>query len=224
MGYLPYDLTVKAISWIIVMIYCGIFGTIFLVKAIKATKEVKFQRNMYRTISIILFLYVVIRVFFLLSDFERDANSDTLLYYQFVVISYITTAIAFLNIIYFLESTVLRKTKHAISYIIIIMIIIDVSILILFNEYIQMVRYFNYALSYTEVGLILLVYLYLTVKSTGKLRQNSFLSLLGLALAGVASFLEMDALLMTGAIPAWLSPTIFAIGITIFAYSYIRSV
>jgi hypothetical protein len=224
MGYLPYNLYEKAIPWIIVMFYCGIMGTVFLIKTMRASKEVKFQKNMYRTISVILYLYISIRIFFLFSDIERDNFGDSFLYDQFVAIAYIITGVAFLNIIYFLESSVLRKTKHAISYAIIILIIVDVLIVSIFTDYIKLLRYFNYGLAYSEIVIILAIYLYLTVKSTGKLRTNSALTLLGLAIAGAASFLEMDAILMSGNIPAFISPITFAVGITIFSYSYIRTI
>ena len=42
MGYLPYDITIKTIAWVILLVYLVLLGILFIFKHKKASKEVKF--------------------------------------------------------------------------------------------------------------------------------------------------------------------------------------
>ena len=77
MGYLAYDLTTKVVAWTIAIIYIGIIAVIFFIRMIKAPKEPKSQKAMFRSTGLFFVCYIIIRVFFLFSDFERDANGVT---------------------------------------------------------------------------------------------------------------------------------------------------
>lgn len=248
MGCLLYDITIKFYSWAIVIIYCAVIGVLFLVKMTKAPKEVKSQKEMFRSIGLFFFFYITVRIFFLFSDFERDAHCETILYFQYVFMGYIFSILAFLSILNFGEKYLIKKTKHAITTTIIVCVVIDLLIVIFLPNLVKlqlnakygenysqtqqdqavfevatMVRYFNYVIQYTSMGIVLILYLYLTVKSTGKLRRNASITLLGLAVAAVAALLETDALLRGGKIPPYLSPIIFSIGLTIFAFAYLKT-
>ncbi|MHA1343996.1 MAG: hypothetical protein ACTSQG_08415 [Promethearchaeota archaeon] len=249
MGCLPYDITIKFWSWTIVIIYCAIISMLFLVKMSKAPKEIKSQREMFRSIALFFLFYIGVRIFFLLSDFERDANCESILYFQYVFLGYICGILAFLSITYFGEKYIIRKTKNIASSAIIICVIIDI-IIVIFLPYIvkyvvitkygenytqaeykhivpfisNIVRYFNYAVQYSTMGLILVFYIYLIIKSTGTIRRNALVTLLGLAIAATAAFLETDALISSGLIPPFVSPIIFTTGVTIFAFAYLRTI
>ncbi len=249
MGCLPYDITIKFYSWIAAIIYISIIAILFFIKMTKAPKEVKSQKVMYRSIALFLCFYIGVRIFFLFSDFERDANCESVLYFQFVFLGYICSIIAFLSIINFGETYVIRQTKHIFSYIIIISTIIDFLAVIFFPNLVNyvleskygsnynqaqyektvievatIVRYFNYSIQYSQIFIILGLYLYLTMKSTGRIRRNSLITLIGLAISAAAAFLETDALLSSGLIPPFLSPIILCIGLTIFTFAYLRTI
>ena len=214
MGYLKYDLPTKVISWVIVMIYIGILGTIFLRRMRKADTELVSQKLLYRSMGLVFYCYVMVRVFFLISDFERDANNTTPLHYQFVAIGYIFTSLAFLNLLYFGEKFIIRKSKFILTYITISVLIIE-SVLVFIPEMFIVVRLLSYGLSYALLGLVFILFLRMTIKSTGSLRRNFLFTLLGLSIIATSGILEIDALLSTGDILPWISPLLFGAGATV---------
>lgn len=219
MGYLAYDLTTKVVSWTIAIIYIAIIAIIFFIRMTKAPEEPKSQKAMYRSMGLFFVCYIMIRVFFILSDFERDANNITDLYSQYVIIGYTFGNLAFLNVIAFGEKYLIKRERYIMTYIIIFFICFNIFMLIFFPSMLELIRLLNYFLNYTEFGIILMLYLYLIIKATGQIRKNALIALIGLAIAAAGILLEMDALLSTGLIPPYISPIFFSIGITIFAYA-----
>ena len=219
MGYLLYDLRVKTISWIIAIIYLAILGIIFLRRMSKVDKEMKSVRILYRSIAFFFFLYIGNRIFFILSDFERDAFGTTDFHYQLVNIGYIFTELVFINLLYYGEKFAIKKTKFALSYITGAIIIIE-AILVVNPEYFLIVRALTYGLTYTLLILVILLFLRLRSQSTGDLKKNFTITLMGLIIIALAALLETDALLSTGAIPPYLTPILFAIGATIITVGF----
>jgi hypothetical protein len=214
MGYLKYDLTVKTVSWIIVLCYLVIIGIIFLRRMAKADKEFKPVRILYLSLALIFFFYIGNRIFFILSDFERDLHGTSPLHYQFVNIGYIFTELAFISLLYYGERFAIKKTKFILTYITIGIIVIE-AVLVLNPEYFIIVRTLTYGLTYSLLALVLILFLRLTAQSTGKLRRNFLITVVGLIILSVGAILETDALLSSGAIPPYLTPILFAIGATI---------
>ena len=95
----------KTTFWIIVMIYLGVIGIYLLIKAMKMPEEAKSQKQMHRAWALFMFLYILTRFFFLLSDFENDAYGQTLLHYRFVAIAYTCFILAFWSMIFWLKNT-----------------------------------------------------------------------------------------------------------------------
>ncbi len=214
MGYLLYDLTTKTISWLIVIVYLVILGIVFLIRMKNADRDFKSQRLLFRSLALVFYFYILNRFFFILSDFERNLNNTTPFHYQLVNIGYIFSEIAFLNLLYFAEKFAIKKTKFLLTYITTIVIIIE--IILVFNPaYFGIVRILTYSLSYTLLLLIFILFLRLTINSTGILRRNFLLTLVGLVIIAAGGILETDVLLSTGIIPPWLTPVLFAIGATI---------
>ncbi|MGV9173358.1 MAG: hypothetical protein ACOC4M_06280 [Promethearchaeia archaeon] len=236
-------------SWIIVIIYVSIIAALFLVKMSKTSDQVKSQRIMFRSIATFLFLYVTVRIFFLFSDIERNNNCQSILYFQFVFLAYVCSIAAFLTIIRFGENYLVKGDRHIISIIIFISVVLDILLVfalpnliefIVVQQYGQSyspsqlqtailevagyVRVFNYVVQYGSGLALLSFYIYVTVKSTGKIRRTALMTLIGLMIAVLASFLETDAILSSGLIPPYLSPVLFATGISIFAYAYLRAI
>ena len=100
MGYLPYDVGLKTMVWIPVIIYLAVIGTFFLIKTIRAPKEVPSQKAVFRAMTLFIYLYIGTRLFFMLSDFERDPFGETPLYIRFVAFAYICGIVGFISFVY----------------------------------------------------------------------------------------------------------------------------
>jgi hypothetical protein len=218
MGYLPYDLYLKTTLWIFALIYLFLIGTFFIVKSLKASEEIKARKQMYRAIALFFYFYIIKRTFFILSDFERDANGDTQLFYRYTALAYVFYILALLNIIYITEKYVINRSKYVLTYLFLIGLIVNI-IMLFFPELMPIIRYFNYAILYTEVLVLIIIYAYLAINTTGQLRKKAIFTIIGLIVIAVAEFLESEALIMSGITTPYYSPIIFAIGATIFAYA-----
>lgn len=216
---LPYDVNLKATFWIIVIIYLGIIGILLIIRSLKA--EVESLKETQRAYAIFLYMYAMGRIFFIFSDYERDVRGDTALYFQFVIIAYICIIIGLLIVIYVLESHVITKTKHKISYIILILLGVNI-VLLFFPNLIAIVRYVNYGLLYTEGILVLLIYLYLIINTSGSLRTKSILIFIALICMIVGSILDSDALIISGVSSPFYNPILMTIGATLFGYAQMK--
>lgn len=221
MGHLPYNLGLKTTYWIIVICYLAVLATLFLKKSLKS-KEMPSQKNLNRAIAIFFYMYVLARIFFIFSDFERDPHGQTDLYFQFVAASYISNILGFLVLIVVGEKYLIKPGKFLMSYILGAALIINIIILIFFPALFTIARYFNYAIFYSEVAIVVLLFLYMIRNTPGKLRKNATYSLIGLIIMAVASFLESDALITQGIVQPYYSPILFGVGATIFAYGQMK--
>lgn len=219
---LAYDvetLALKTTFWIIVMIYLGIIGILLIIRSLKA--EIKSLKETQRAYAIFLFMYAIGRIFFIFSDYERLAHSESPLYHQFVIIAYIFIIIGLLIVIYVLESHVITKTKHVITYIILILLGVNI-IMIFFPHLVPVVRFVNYGLLYAEAILILLIYLYLIINTSGRLRTKSTLIALALICMIVGAILDADALITARISSPFYNPILMAIGATLFGYTQMK--
>ena len=201
------------------MVYLGIIGTILLLKALKA--EMKSLKETRIAFAIFLFMYAVARIFFIFSDYERNTRGDTPLHYQFVVIAYICFIIGFLTVIYVLETYVIKQTKHLITFIVLIVLGVNI-VMIFFPNLVPIVRYINYGLMYGEAILILLIYLYLIINTSGRLRTKSMMIFFALIILMIGAILDSDALIMSGVSSPFYHPILTAIGATMFGYAQIK--
>ena len=217
MGYLAYDFNIKFISWIIVLCYTAVLSIIFFIRMGKADKDFPSQRLLHRSVAGVFICYIINRVFFILSDIERDLNNTTAYHYQLVVFGYIFTSIAFLNLLYFGEKYIIKKTKFILSIITIVVLIIE-TVLVFIPDMFLLARGVSYGLSYFLMALVLILFIRIIIKSTGSIRTDFIVTLIGFAIIAAAALLEMDALLSTGAIPPYLSPILFALGASVVTY------
>jgi hypothetical protein len=218
MGYLPYNIYLKTIPWIIVLIYLCLIGTYFIIKSLKISEEVKARKQMYRAIALFFYFYIMKRIFFIFSDFERDSNGDTQLFYRYTALAYVFYFIALLNFIFLTEKYVINRSKYILTYIFIVGLIINV-IVFFFPNFMPIIRYLNYIILYTEVVILIIIYSYLAINTTGQPRKKSIFIIVGLLVIAMAELLESEALIMSGITTPYYSPIIFAIGATIFAYA-----
>lgn len=216
MGFLPYDVLLKTTLWVIVMVYLGIIGTYLILKSIK--KEEKSARSMSHAYAIFIYLYIVARLFYIFSDYERDSNAETLLYYRYVALAYVFQILGLLCIIFVLEKYVIIRTKRIVTYIILVLLGVNI-IMFFFPNFIPTVRYINYGILYFEVALLIIIYIYLTLNTTGELRTKALLTVIAFFTMITGTILEIDALSSTGLVLPYYTPILFAIGASIFVYA-----
>ncbi|MFX0083879.1 MAG: hypothetical protein ACFE94_19175 [Candidatus Hodarchaeota archaeon] len=221
MGYLPYDITLKAILWIVTACYLVVNGTLLINKMLKTPKEKKVKRDFYLAFSIFCFSCIGLGLFFTLSDFERDVFGESELYFRFLSIAYIFGYISLISIIFVGEKEIVN-TKYIFSYATTITIAINVIFLIFFPDLVLIIRYVNYVLISIETGVALLVYLYLSRKTAGELRKMAIVTLIALIIVAVAFILQTDFLISSGLVSPYFSQILFIIGITLFTYEIIR--
>lgn len=220
MGYLPYDITIKTTTWIIILVFLGIIASYFLMRSLKA--EEKSQKDIFRAMALFFYFYILARIFFIFSDFERDLNDTTLLHYRFVALAYIAYILGFLSLIYILEKHVIIRTKHIITYILLVTLGVNI-VIAFFPELMPIVRYINYGILYFEVVIVFIIYTYLTINTTGKLRTKSFLTVIALIIMVFGELIESEPLIASGIVLVYYTPILFAIGASIFAYAQSRS-
>jgi hypothetical protein len=97
------------------------------------------------------------------------------------------------------------------------MLLIDI-IMIFFPDLMGIVRYINYGLLYFEIIILGLLYMYVFKKTSGKVRINSLITIIGLAVMSSSAILELDYFITAGIIMPYYTPIVFAIGATVFAF------
>jgi len=183
----------------------------------KADKDFASQRLFHRSMGIFFLIYIANRIFFILSDFERNAFGKTDYHYQLVFIGYILVSIAFLNMLYWGEKFIVKKTKFVLSYITTAALIAEL-VLFFIPGLFGIGRLVNYGLSYFLMMLVLILFIKMIAQSTGEIKRDFILTLIGFLIIAMGSILEMDDLLSSGIMPPWLTPLCFAIGASIVAY------
>lgn len=214
---LAYDINLKFWPWLFASIYLLLISILFLYKMRKTPDEIKVQRLYYRAIAIFIISYVISRIFFTLSDFERLVYDETDLYKQYVIIAYIVSSIGFINILYLLEKYLYRREKIILVYVMIVPTI-AYSIFVFFPPFLDIIRTVNVVTSLIGFGAILILYLYLYIKSTGQVRKNTLVIVIGLLICAVGLLTDMEQLLSNGITQPYYAPILFSIGLSLFAY------
>jgi hypothetical protein len=219
---LPYDVNIKTALWIPVMVYLGILGTVFVLRAKKVSSELIVQKARLNAISLIFYMYIGVRIFFTLSDYERirpdyPSAGDSDLYFRFVTIAYICAILAFIRMIYIFEKFIFKRTKFLMTIMFIFLLVFNV-VLLFFPNFLENWRFINYIPLYVEIAILMLVYTYLSFKTSKELRIISIVSLLGLFFMAAAALLESEFISATGLFVPYYSPPVFAFGATIFSF------
>ncbi len=172
---------------------------------------------MRRAFSFFIVFFILQRVSFILSDYVRYSSGKTDLYSRLVIFGYIFLIIGFLNLIYILEKNVIQKSRFIISIIIVVFFGINI-VMLFFPGFLGLVRILNYIISYSEVFLLLLIYIYVMIKTTGTPRKKAIITFVGLLLMMIGAILDSEALLTSGIVSYAYDPILTAIGASLFAY------
>jgi hypothetical protein len=221
MGYLPYNVELKAIFWIATMCFLAFDGILFVIKSIKTDKEKVIQRDFNRALGIFFFLCIGVGLYFILSDFERDIYGESELYFRLLLTSYIFGNLAFLTIIFTAERRIIN-TRYCLSYVTLFLLGTNVILMAFFPHLTLIIRYVNYGVNGTEIAILLCAYLYFIKKTSGELRRVTILTLTGITIASSAVLLQSDFLISSGLISPYISPIFFIVGLGLFAYETLR--
>ena len=202
------------------MIYLGAIGIFLFLKSLKV--EIKSLRQTQRAFILFDFMFILQRVFFIFSDYERNDNGLTSMYYQFIILGYICIIIGLLFIIYVIEAYVITKSNHIISLIVLIILVVNI-VMLFFPNLVPFIRYVNYCLFYFEGLLLLSIYFYLIINTSGRLRKKSMVIFLGFIIFIIGIILDSDALVTSGLSSPFYYPFLSAIGFTAFIYAQIMN-
>lgn len=219
MGNLPYNVVIKTTIWILALVYLGVLSIVLFLRSRKV--DLNSLRDTQHAYGFFLIFYIIQRIFYILSDYQRDALGETELYYRLVIMGYIFINLSFLNIIFILEKYLIKRTKYGITGSILCFLIIN-FIMFFFPNLIEIVRYFNYFLLYGEVILLLAIYFYISIKTTGRPRKKAIMIIIGILFMIVGSILDSDALIKSGLVLPYFTPILIAIGASLFSYAQLK--
>ncbi len=117
-----------------------------------------------------------------------------------------------------LEKYLVPKTHHILTIFAVIIIVIDFIILAFFpSEYLLSLRIAQVGAPILLVTIIGL-YFILIKQATGTIRRQAVITLLGIALCGIAAIFNGEDLLRIG-VPLWAAPLMFGIGVVLLGTS-----
>ncbi len=180
-----------------------VMGFIFLRKGFVDEEEVEGQKYFKFGVAMFALMTGMTRIFFLISDYQVP---DTDMYNLFWKLAAVSSFIALIFIMIVIE-TYLVKTKYIFSAIgiigTVIVSVVDISL----------AQILNFPLFLLLGGEVIVLYIYLTVKSSGDLRKKALLNLISLLIFAGGCLFDAESLTFTlfgadlglvGAILMWL--------------------
>ena len=202
------------ILWIISVILLFISFGVGLFKARKL--EMKTQKIFLIGYGLFGFLFGLARVFFIFAFFNPPQ------FEFFTQIAYITGVLGIICILYILETYMIQKTKRIFFIITVIAFIITlISLAGLTDRYIAL--YMLYIILPFSIAIVLILYIYLILKTTGVLRQKAIGLFIGLILIEIGYSLDTEFFLSNFTIPLEIAPLCMIGGIIIFMIAQLRS-
>lgn len=219
------DFSYNIFIWITAIIILIAFSIYFWYKMSK--KEIISQRRINLGLGAFLFLYAMTRISFLVSDYAEIILEDLLLQDIFWRIAATVGLVGFTILIFVIERYILEnKSKFIFTVIGIITIVISV---------VGGPEIGRIAISYgtATMGIILIIlYSYLSIKSSGYVRKRSLEALFGILLLYIGIILDsnLGVSIIQSMIPTVSSVLLRSIGggllisgVILFGLSYIRS-
>lgn len=222
---LSYDLAEKMIGWFAVMALCVVLGTIFLVRTMKARdSEVESTKYVFFAYTMFFYMFAVTRLLFYFSDLERQSLppgvTDSTLYNQWVLLAYIASLVAMIFIVHMIEMYALARDRKILTLITmgVTALCVAFTVATLFTDVILNVAR---VAMYGAMGVLFLSVFYLFFQlarnSSGTLRKNAFLSIVGILILLVGILADSEFVTAWGFVPIWLPAIIAGVGLFIFA-------
>ena len=201
------------ILWIVGIGLLFISSFLFILRAVK--RDLKDPKIGFIAYCLFCGIFALARLIFTIGNITPD-------YYDFYTsIGYILAPLSLVPLLYVVETQIVTSTKK------IFLIITCIGIVIaLFSLIFPESRYFaltmlSIIMPFSSISMIIL-YLYIITKTSGRLRQKASLILIGLALIGISHV--MDSEYFVRLIPLELAPICLIIGVILFtvAQLYIK--
>ncbi|MHA1731925.1 MAG: hypothetical protein ACTSU5_08270 [Promethearchaeota archaeon] len=224
---LGYDLGVKMAGWGSAMAVCLVLGTTFAARAVKARKsDVESVKWVYLGYSLFFFLYVVTRLFLLLSDLERvntpEGQPDTIWYTRWVIFAYMTSQVAMTFIIYTFERWMLARERRTLTWIAFgsTLFCAGFAATSFFTDNSNLINVAR-LMDYGAAALFFVILLYLMYRlakdSSGVIKRNAATSLVGAVLILTGILIDSEFLFKyLGPGLMWLPGVVAAAGLVVF--------
>ncbi len=219
---LPYNLAEKLPGWYAVMALCIILSVIFFIRAqhAKAKKSPPSVMSINRGFGIFFIALLLTRILFIFSDYERLArDNNTILYNTFVLFGYLSSLVGISILAYVADTYMLESKRRVLTWVAILVTLANAANIVLW-VYTQLIpiivpRLVVYGSTGLVFVMVLLIYGGLARQSTGNLRRNAIITMLGIAIAVAGTLLDSELLL--GLVPIYIPPIIMFGGLIIFA-------
>jgi hypothetical protein len=222
----PYNLPLKIVIWSITILVSIWIGILFYIIAQKVKSESPSIARIKKGYGTFFLGWALTRVFFLLSDFELDRNGETSLYAVLLVTGYLFLLFALAILMYGIESSIEERKSLILTKIIIGGCVVNLIFwgLCLFTpSIITFAKYFGYSLG-AVVGIIVIIfYFWLAKKSTGSLRKNVIINLLGITLIFLGQTLDSTYVVFLFDSVIWVPAIVSLVGVLVFYWSQKKS-
>jgi len=202
------------ILWIIAIISLFIGVILFLIKVSK--EEIKKTKIGFLTMTNFLLFFGLCRIFYLIAVYD-PVNYDF-----HTTLGYVFSLISILFILYLIETQFITSTKKIFTIATLITFLASViSLLGIIDRYVALV--IMYIIMPFSVAVIMLMYIYIIVKSAGSVRIKAIFIFIGIALVFLSHLLDSEIFVsMTyPAVPLEVNPLMMIIGVLFMIYAYV---
>lgn len=211
--------------WLIIAIELSVLGVFFTRKALNYKNDnMESAYQLHLGLGIFFLFYTITRISFIISNYYSVYVNEDVLEFQIAIrVAYCTALFSLSFFFYGLERSFLPTKGLAMAFPLIM------GILSIFLPY-DLMRTINYVLMPLYMVFGLSSYVYIAAKTTGAVRKNALISLIGLILFFLGIYLDskMFKTIFTNAGVRWVAflipPPIFIIGITLFYWASTRKI
>jgi len=205
---------VSLILWIITIALFLVGAVLFLIKLFK--EEVKMAKIGFLSMAVFLLFFGLCRISYLVAVYD-PVNYDF-----HTTLGYVFSIISLIFILYLIETQFIKSTKKIFTISILVVFVISIISLIgLAPRYIALM--IMYIILPFSVAIIMLMYIYIIIKSAGSVRRKGILIFIGIALTFLAHLLDSEVFIsMTyPTIPLEMIPIFMIVGQLFMIYAYI---
>ncbi len=211
---IPYYQGLSLILWIVSIVLLFLAAILFLIKAYKT--EMKSQRMMQVGNAFFAAFFGLMRIFFIIAVYEEFAGRHN--YDFYTTLGYIVALIGLIFWMFVLERYMIRKTKMIFTTIAIVSFIIALIALSGIIERGAALTLIYIILPFSLV-IILMLYIYLIVKTTGEIRTKAEYQLLAILLMFIGHLMDSEIFMTNLAfIPLEIAPSVMIAGVILFMW------
>ncbi len=200
-----------------------LFGIILMVGK---KDDVEIHHKLNLGYGFFLILFAGCRLAFIMAVWYPDEPWSPDSYSFIVIIGYLLTTLGLTSIINVIESYLLRKTKHAFTVLgALLSVLYFLGVLGIITQNLALtISWFS---SPVLIAVVVILYLYLAVKSTAEIRKKSALILVAIFLLAIGTVIDGESIITSA--PEWftydttllevfysIAPTVIIVGVIVF--------